>query len=337
MANEKFKKAILGEAQNTPPIWFMRQAGRYHSHYQNLRKQHGFMELCKNPQLAAEVALGPVAEFDFDVSILFSDILYPLEAMGLNLKFDPGPQFDRVVTAETVAHLRPPEEAIESLRFQKDAVQATRAVLPSDKSLIGFIGGPWTLFTYAAEGTHGGNMTTSKINRDWIYAFYEKLLPLLEMNVELQLEGGAEVVMIFDTSAGNLSTVQFKDAVLPSVKRLSERFSGKMGYYSKGLGEAQVQMLKGLPLIGLGYDHRFELADVLKSADRFVQGNFDQSLLFAETSQFKRELELYLEPLLKLSPEERRYWVCGLGHGVLPGTPEAHVKLFIETIRREFN
>ena len=92
MTNQRFRKALQGEPQKIPPIWFMRQAGRYHRHYQSLRKVHSFKELCKNPKLAAQVALGPIEDFDFDVAILFSDILFPLEALGMGLEYNPGPR-----------------------------------------------------------------------------------------------------------------------------------------------------------------------------------------------------------------------------------------------------
>src|SRR5215213_2056337 len=100
MANERFQNARERRPQDIPPVWFMRQAGRYHKHYQALRKQHGFMELCKDPALAAEVALGPIQDFDFDVSILFSDLLFPLEAMGMGLSYDPAPKLEWQLTPE---------------------------------------------------------------------------------------------------------------------------------------------------------------------------------------------------------------------------------------------
>ncbi|MGE0526577.1 MAG: uroporphyrinogen decarboxylase family protein, partial [Bdellovibrionales bacterium] len=160
--NQRFQNALQGIPQPIPPIWFMRQAGRYHRHYQAMRQKHSFIELCKDPNLAAEVALGPVQDFDFDVSILFSDLLFPLEALGMGLTYDPSPKLGWRLNSETLQRLRPWSEAIEDLVFQRAALESTRRVLPKDKSLIGFVGGPWTLFTYAVEGEHKGNLLEAK-------------------------------------------------------------------------------------------------------------------------------------------------------------------------------
>src|SRR2546423_13056255 len=145
IGNLLFKNALARRPQSTPPIWLMRQAGRYHSHYQALRAKHSFMDLCKQPELAAEVAIGPVLDFDFDAAILFSDLLFPLEALGMGLEYtDQGPQLEWRLNEQTISQLRSVEEAWPHLLFQGDALHATRERLPSSRSLIGFIGGPWT-------------------------------------------------------------------------------------------------------------------------------------------------------------------------------------------------
>ena len=146
--NERFNNALMHVSQKTPPIWFMRQAGRYHSHYQDLKKNYSFEDLCKNPELAAETALGPINDFDFDVAILFSDILFVLEALGMSLKYNPGPIFNSFINESNYKELNSPEDAINFMSFQRDAILATRDLLSNDKSLIGFVGGPWTVLSY---------------------------------------------------------------------------------------------------------------------------------------------------------------------------------------------
>lgn len=334
--NSLFQNSLQRRPQNVPPVWFMRQAGRYHKHYQGLRSQHSFMDLCKNPELAAQVALGPVAEFDFDVSILFSDILFPLEALGMGLDYtDHGPQLGFKLTPETLSKLGPVEDAIKFMHFQKEAMQATRALLPSNKSLIGFIGGPWTLFVYAVEGSHAGSLIQSKTLAPNFPMFLEKMFPLLKENIRLQLEGGAEVVMIFDTAAGEVSPLFFKEWIQPVLEKLSREFPGKMGYYSKGTQPVFFDnSFKDLPWAGQGFDHRCFLPECFSIQNKgFVQGNFDQSLLFMDEANFKKALSQFLQPMKELTPQQRAGWVCGLGHGVLPKTPERHVKLFVETVR----
>src|SRR5947207_12763882 len=157
IGSARFQNALARIPQATPPIWLMRQAGRYHHHYQALRQKYSFMDLCKRPELAAQVALGPVLDFDFDAAILFSDLLFPLEAMGMGLEYtDRGPQLGWNLDGRTISQLRSLENAWPSLLFQGEAMRATRELLPADRSLIGFVGGPWTLFVYAVDGSHKG-------------------------------------------------------------------------------------------------------------------------------------------------------------------------------------
>ena len=155
MSNLLFNNALKRVSQKTPPIWFMRQAGRYHSHYQNLKKDHSFEDLCKNPELAARTALGPIEDFDFDVSILFSDILFPLEALGMSLKYNPGPVFGKFIDHLNFNELKEVEDAILDLNFQSEALKITRDILPKNKSLIGFVGGPWTVASYGTGMNKG--------------------------------------------------------------------------------------------------------------------------------------------------------------------------------------
>ncbi|MEN0058676.1 MAG: uroporphyrinogen decarboxylase family protein [Bdellovibrio sp.] len=338
--NSLFKNALQRVPQAVPPVWFMRQAGRYHQHYQGLRREHSFMDLCKRPELAAQVALGPVADFDFDVSILFSDILFPLEALGMGLDYtDHGPQLGFKLSPETLSQLGSVEKAVEFMSFQKQAMQATRAVLPNNKSLIGFIGGPWTLFVYAVEGSHAGSLIQSKSLISLFPKFLEIMYPLLKENIRLQFEGGAEVVMIFDTAAGEVSPAFFQEWIQPCLSRLAQDYPGKIGYYSKGTQPVFFnEAFCSLPWAGQGFDHRCQLNQCFSIQKKgFVQGNFDQSLLFLDETTLKKEIQRFIQPLKALSPAERAGWVCGLGHGVLPKTPEKNVRLFIETIRKEFS
>ena len=337
--NTLFSNACKRTIQSVPPIWFMRQAGRYHSHYQNLRTQYTFMELCKQPELAAQVALGPVQDFDFDVSILFSDILFPLEALGMGLDYtDHGPKLGFKLDPTTIKNLGSVEAAQEFMMFQHHAVKATREALPQNKSLIGFIGGLWTLFVYAVEGSHAGSLIQSKVHANLFPLFLDKMYPLLKENIRLQLNGGAELVMIFDTAAGEVSPQFYRELIQPSLSKLCQEYPGKLGYYSKGTQPIFFDReFTQLPWAGQGFDHRCYLPDCFKIQNKgFVQGNFDQSLLFLDESPFKKAMATYLTPFKQMTAAERSGWVCGLGHGVLPKTPEKNVRLFIETIRKEF-
>ena len=364
IGNARFQNALARRSQSCPPIWLMRQAGRYHKHYQALREKYSFMDLCKRPELAAEVALGPVLDFDFDAAILFSDLLFPLEALGMGLEYtDRGPQLEWRLNEQTISQLRSVEEARPHLLFQGDAVRATRERLPSSRSLIGFVGGPWTLFAYAVEGSHQGSLIESKKLIALFPRFCEVMVPLLARSIELQLNSGAELVMIFDTAAGELSPNVFKAEIVPQLRVLAENVSfeslskeprsaemsiesfynlriptgyspvASLGYYSKGTQPAHLchAPFTDGGFAGIGVDHRWDLRAAFDLFPHgFVQGNFDQALLLCERDELKRQILRYLEPLVKHS---RDGWVCGLGHGVLPGTPEDNVRIFVETVR----
>jgi uroporphyrinogen decarboxylase len=335
--NTKFVNALNRVPQNVPPIWFMRQAGRYHKHYQGLRAKHSFMEMCKDPKLAAQVALGPIEDFDFDVSILFSDLLFPLEAMGMGLKYEPAPELGWHLCEDRLKDLRRVGEALPALDFQKHAVIETRKVLPKEKSLIGFVGGPWTLFAYAVEGAHKGSLEGTKRAMSLFRPFCEVLVPILKENIRLQLEGGAELVMVFDTAAGEISPRVYRDQVVPWLSEIVHMYPKKLGYYAKGVtaGHFVDPLFHDAALwAGLGFDHRWDLSEALASYRvGFVQGNFDQAMLFMSADEFEVQLMRYLESFKKLSPEQRAGWVSGLGHGVLPATPEANVRRMVKLIR----
>lgn len=341
MSNEKFRNALARRPQAVPPIWLMRQAGRYHAHYQALRREHSFMDLCKKPELAAAVALGPIQDFDFDIAILFSDLLFPLAALGMGLEYkETGPELGWQLRADNIRNLRSIENALPELAFQGEAVRATREVLPSDKSLIGFVGGPFTLFAYAVEGSHKGSLPELKRNLGLFPHFCETMVPLLRENIRLQLENGAEVVMLFDTAAGELAPHLYEALVVPGITELARNFPGKLGYYAKTTVPAHHRhsvFSSGL-LAGLGVDHRWDMRDAFAlSRTGFVQGNFDQSLLALVPADFARALDAYLAPLAALAPEARAGWVAGLGHGVIPQANPENVRAFVRTVRERFH
>lgn len=334
----RFGQAVQGVAIDVPPIWMMRQAGRYHRSYQALRARHSFETLCREPDLSADVALGPIDDFDFDAAILFSDLLFPLEALGFGLSYtDGGPKLDGALDESRIKTFRSTDEALSRLTFQREALRATRTRLASDKGLIGFVGGPWTLFVYAVEGTHAGTLDRAKASAALYRAFADRLVPLLVANIRLQFEGGADIVMIFDTAAGALSPDAFRARMLVDLEALAAAFPNRLGYYARGADPDHFAAL-GPAWAGIGIDPRWPLASALAEPRpaRFVQGNFDPEALRASPTEFSAALSQFLASLRPLSPETRRGWICGLGHGVLPGTPETHVRRFVTAVRETF-
>jgi uroporphyrinogen decarboxylase len=295
------------------------------------------------------VAMGPVLDFDFDAAILFSDLLFPLEALGLGLSYDDGPpKLDGSLTAERITGFRPLEAAIARLRFQHDAMKATRARLPAGKALLGFVGGPWTLFVYAVEGTHAGALARAKASLDLYRAFAARMVPLLVENIRLQFDGGADLVMIFDTAAGELAPDTFDAVMAPDLSLLARAFPRRLGYYAKGLTPAHLTPPSAGhrphtghftdELAGLGVDMHWDLAAALQTVPRhgFIQGNFDPVSLQLTGAALDRAIDRFLAPLRELDADVRRGWICGLGHGVLPGTPEESVRTFVQRVRHAF-
>ena len=339
MPNTKFLNSLNRTPQKGPPVWFMRQAGRYHDHYQALKKDHTFEELCKNPLLAAETAMGPINEFDFDVAILFSDILFPLEALGMDLSYNPGPQFGLHLNEENANSLLVNQNPISFMNFQGEAIERTIERLPNEKSLIGFVGGPWTLISYACNINKDSRQIN--LNNFQIGLLDNVILPLLKENIKLQLNAGAEVVMIFDSAAHQLDEEDLNIYLEKTFNSLAKEFPNKVGYYAKDGINYETIIAKQddheIDLAGMGLDSNIDIRDYFKkTTNGFVQGNFSEHFLTLPLEEFLPKLDIFINQMSDLTPEDRAGWVCGLGHGVLKTTPQENVKEFVRRIREAF-
>ena len=328
-----------------PPVWMMRQAGRYHAHYQSLKRYVDFLTLCRDPAFAAETALGPIHDFNFDAAILFSDLLFPLEAMGMGLTYSPGPKLSfHVRKPEDLARLEGGEDKAAMLRFQADAMKLTRERLRPDKGLIGFVGGPFTLYVYAAAGSHENARDALPGLANGLYdGFNERLLDLLARNMADQAAAGADNIAVLDTAAGEVDVAVFQQRIVPVLGQLLARFRKldahtPVTYYSRGTGPAQWRALDGLPIACLGIDWRHDLAQVLEEfGDRYaIQGNVDPDWMLLPANEMEARVRSVFESVLALPPARRAGWICGLGHGILQKTPEANVRRFVALQRELF-
>jgi len=346
MNKNLFQAAITRTNQNRPPVWFMRQAGRYHSHYQGYRTRYSFIDLCKMPEVACDVTMGPVDDFGFDAGILFSDLLFPLEVMGMGLRYDEGPKLDwHTTTLDEVKKLKSGIQLLEGLQFQADAMKLIRRALPADKGLLGFVGGPLTLFFYAAVGSHKGELdhAVSGLRDGRFSLFCEKLLDLLAENMALQARAGADTVAVLDTCAGEVTAADYQEFVVPMLKLLLQKFKvlcpeTPVTYYSKKTGPKYWEALRGLPIACMGIDWNHNIAEVLNNwSDQWaIQGNVDPDWLFLEAPELEKRLRKVFGEVKALPAEKRKGWVCGLGHGVLPKTPESNVRLFLKLQKEIF-
>jgi uroporphyrinogen decarboxylase len=340
-------QALHRNNQKRPPVWFMRQAGRYHSHYQQLRKKHSFVDLCKKPEVACEATMGPIRDFDFDAAILFSDLLFPLETMGMGLQYVEGPQLDwHLKSLQDLKKLKGGPERAAEMGFQADAIRLIRKELSSEKALLGFVGGVLTLFFYAVSGSHKGDLSDSKkaLKDGRFEGFCDQITELLAENMALQARAGIDVLAVLDTCAGEISAQDYSKIVVPATRKVLDAFHRRCPefpilYYSKGTGAEFWTHQRQLGARAWGVDWRTPMDQVLRDWHHEValQGNIDPEWLFLDPQELERRLRTVFSRILALPKECREGWICGLGHGVLPKTPEDNVRLFLRLQKEMFS
>lgn len=351
MSKPLYLQAALKQNTSRPPVWFMRQAGRYHSHYQQMKRKNTFIELCKVPELATEVTMGPIRDFDFDAAILFSDLLFPLEVLGMGLDYVPGPKLGWQLREKSdLKKLNPQNKTtadlVNEISYQGKAMSMIRQKLDPSKSLLGFVGGPLTLFYYAAEGSHQGSLSNAYdglTDGRW-EGFLKHIIPLISQNMIMQAKSGADAVAIMDTCAGEVPAPVYRELVIPAIREVLIQFRRQLPhvpvvYYSKGTGPTHWQHLHGLPFQCLGIDWHHNISEVLTTFGKTwsIQGNFDPNLMLLPDQACMKEIRNFFEPVLKLPRADLNGWVCGLGHGVLQWTPEQNVRNFLKVQKEVFS
>lgn len=338
-------KNIFEKRSETVPVWFMRQAGRYHSHYQNIKKHSDFMTMCKNPEKACEVTLGPIEDFKFNAAILFSDLLFPLEHLGMDLIYNPGPQLGwKLESTQDLSCFKVRTPAKDFFAFQGDATKLLKEQLPKDVTLLGFVGAPFTLYAYAVEGSHAGNLVSSKKGfYDGRYEGFVKILfPELLEEMLTQARNGADAIALFDTAAGELCAADFKEFIVPHLAHVMKEFKKlspqtKLIYYSKHTQWNHLQHLDFSPIDVIGVDWRCDLVEIQSKLPKhvYIQGNIDPTWLHLDGDIMSQKIRAFYKDLKTRGLDMSR-WICGLGHGVLIETPEANVREAVKIIQNEF-
>lgn len=340
--DSKLLAVLNGAALAPPPIWFMRQAGRYLPEYRAVRaKAGGFMELCLNPMMAAEVTLQPVRRFGLDAAIIFSDILIVPYALGVKLWFEEGegPRLEPVAERGSLSRMGRSLERSVSGRVY-DAIARVRAALPKDAALIGFSGAPWTVATYLVAGRGTEDQAPAKQLMRCDGALFAEIIDRLAeataAHLVGQLEAGADVVQIFDTWAGSLDADAFERwCVTPTasiVKAVrAERPEAKIIVFARGAGVAGIERLASeCAADAVSLDASI---DRLSARDRLgstaaLQGNLDPEVLLNGGEQLDLEIDRILEDFAGARH------IFNLGHGILKETPMAHVERMVERVRR---
>jgi uroporphyrinogen decarboxylase len=330
---------VLGQRQKSPPIWIMRQAGRYLPEYRELRQRvGGFLELCYNPELAAEVTLQPLRRFDLDAAILFSDILVVPDAVGQEVRFEAGegpvlePLTPEGLGKLTTAHL------LDRLAPVLEAMALVRRELPPRKSLIGFCGSPWTLATYMIGGRGSADQSAARLFALQEPEAFASLIDLLvEASIEYlvaQFAAGADVVQLFESWALNLDEAAFAERVIAPNRRIVEGVRKRVrGAPIIGFPRGAAGMLAryasdtGVNLLGLDYAVPIAFADQSLPEGLGVQGNLDPLRLVAGGAQMEARVREIIAGF------SGRPHIFNLGHGIVPETPIAHVERLIEIVR----
>jgi uroporphyrinogen decarboxylase len=334
---------LFNREENRVPVWFMRQAGRYHKHYQNIRKDREFMKMCKDPDLACEITLGPIEDFGFDAAILFSDLLFPLEHLGMGLNYLDGPPklAFHIEEKENLKKIAANENADEFYKFQADAIVLLNKKLPKGTSLLGFVGAPFTLFSYAACGAHAGALLPAKsgLYDGRFDLFWEHLKPSLMAEMRVQAKASPTALCLFDTAVGELCLEDYKTFIVPKLNEIlvplkNEFPELKIIYYSRNTQSSYFRTLKDTPIDVIGVDWRNSMESVIEEfSDRFyIQGNIDPTWLFLPWQTLHSHLEDYKKKLLPVKKNWNK-WIFGLGHGVLPKTPEENVKNTVKWVK----
>ncbi|MCL4475567.1 MAG: uroporphyrinogen decarboxylase [Nitrospirae bacterium] len=335
--NDIFLKACRGEEVPYTPVWIMRQAGRYLPEYQAVRAEVDFLTLCKTPELAAKVTLQPVEKLKVDAAILFSDILIAVEAMGMHLEFSDrkGPVLsDPVRTKSGIDRLVIPDTE-DSMPFVIEAIKILRSQL--NVPLIGFSGAPFTLATYMIEGGSSKNFLNTKRMMFQNPGLFSLLMDKITMTVisylSSQIRAGAQAVQLFDTWAGALAPEDYKEFVLPSVKRAIAELKkeGVPVIYFVNECAALLKEIKKTTADVIGIDWRIDLKDAIKGLGKkfAVQGNLDPCALFLPHEKMEDKVKDIL-----WKGEFAKGHIFNLGHGILPESPAENAVALVEAVHR---
>ncbi len=341
MADKLLLRALAGETLDVPPIWMMRQAGRYLPEYRATREQAGdFLSLCYNPELAAEVTLQPIRRYGFDAAILFADILLIPDALGTDLWFvtGEGPRLSTIETADDFAKLKDADDIHEHLSPVYETVRILSRELPSETALIGFAGAPWTVATYmiAGKGTpdQGPAHALKDENRDLFDALIDRLTEATIAYLSAQIEAGAEVVKLFDSWAGSLKGQDFDDYALAPAKRIIAALKAKhpdtpIIAFPREAGERYIGFAKATGADCVALDNSVDAAWAAEhvQVDGCVQGNLASSHMVTGCEALVTETRRIVEAFSK-GPH-----IFNLGHGITPDADPDNVQLMIDTVR----
>lgn len=334
--NALLMRALRGEEVSRPPVWMMRQAGRYLPDYMKLRAKYSFFERVETPELATEITVMPVHQVGVDAAIIFSDILVIPQALDFEVTINPGegPRLPRTVQTEADVDNIVVKDIEDRLHYVMDALRLTRSTLPADIPLIGFAGAPWTLLCYMVEGQGSKNFAKAKAfcftQPKAAHKLLQKITDATILYLKAQMTAGANLLQLFDSWGGLLAPDDFNEFSLPYLTQIVEALQPHpLIVFAKGCSHAYPKFAaSAASAIGVDWGIRPEEARKLAGNDITLQGNFDPSRLLGPIPEIERMTKEMLKAF------GRQKFIANLGHGILPNVPVDHAKAFIDTVKQ---
>ena len=336
MKNELLLKALKGETLERPPVWMMRQAGRYLPDFMKLKEKYDFFTRCQTPELATEITLMPIDQMGVDAAIIFSDILVVLQAMNIEVEMRDGigPYLPKPITNKSALDQVILPDVDESLGYVFEAVRMTKKELNDRVPLIGFAGAPWTLLCYAVQGQGSKNFDRAKAFCFEEPAMAKDLLQKITTTtiayLREKVKAGADVIQLFDSWGGLLSPADYQEFSWPYLQQIIDALSGTVPVivFGKGCWFALQEMGKsGASALGIDWTCSARNARYLSGGQITLQGNFDPSRLLSPIPEIKTQVKQMINAFGK-----DRY-IVNLGHGILPNIPVDHAKAFVDAVK----
>ena len=330
-----FLATARGQRAEHRPLWIMRQAGRYLPEYRQVRERFSFLELCKTPAAAAEVTLQPIERFDMDAAILFTDLLVPVEAMGVGLTYEPGPVLGHTIETRDQVEALTVLEPERDLTPMLDTVRLVREQLAGEKALIGFVGAPFTLACYLIEGR--GSKNWDRVRRmmhrepELFGALLERITTCVEPLVGKLIEAGCDAVQTFDSWANVLTPEDFAQHCAPRTERLLQaaRDAGGVAiHYVNGAAQLMPTMTVSAADV-LAFDWRLPMAQARKLAGaRTLQGNLDPTALYSDAATLRQKVRAVCDAA------GDSHHIFNLGHGILPDVDPEALSIVVDEVRK---
>lgn len=333
--NDLLLRALRGEEVDRPPVWMMRQAGRYLPEFMELKDKYDFFTRCQTPEMAAEITLQPIRRFPLDAAIIFSDILVIPQAMGLPFEMRPnvGPWLENPVRSlEDVEKLNS-GNVNDELNYVFEALKITKQHLNDEIPLIGFAGSPWTIFCYAIQGQGSKNFDKAKAfafkESKAAHLLLQKITDSTIFYLKEKINAGADVIQIFDSWGGMLSPTDYQEFSYPYIQQIVDALYEQVPVvvFAKGCWFALDEMCQSnASALGVDWTIRPEVARELTKNSITLQGNFDPSRLFSTPETIEKMVHEMIDAF------GTNKYIANLGHGILPGVPLENARAFIEAV-----